>query len=63
VGLRRNGLDAAARARIKAIYKIMFRSDLNTTQALQEIEASIEESEERKHFVEFVTKSIRGIAK
>lgn len=63
VGLRRNGIDAAARARVKAMYKIMFRSDLNTAQALHEIEATIEDSEERTRFVEFVRKSIRGITK
>ena len=63
VGLRRNGLSADARSRIKAMYKIMFRSDLNTTQALHEIEATVAESEERDIFVEFVRKSLRGITK
>jgi UDP-N-acetylglucosamine acyltransferase len=63
VGLKRNGLDQAQRARIKQMYKIMFRSDLNTTQALHEIEATVEDSEERTHFLEFVRKSIRGITK
>lgn len=63
VGLRRNGLDQAARARIKAMYKIMFRSEFNTAQALHEIEATVEDSDERTRFVEFIRKSIRGIIK
>ena len=63
VGLRRAGLDTEARQRIKQMYKIVFRSDLNTTQALHEIEATIEESNERNHFVDFVRKSLRGITK
>ena len=63
VGLRRNGLDSEARKRIKTMYKIVFRSDLNTTQALHEIESSIEDSPERNHFLEFVRKSLRGITK
>jgi UDP-N-acetylglucosamine acyltransferase len=63
VGLRRNGLDTAARNRIKSMYKTMFRSDLNTTQALHEIEATVDDSEERTTFVEFIRKSIRGITK
>lgn len=63
VGLRRNGMDAEARKRIKTIYRIMFRSDLNTTQALHEIEATVPDCEERNHFVEFVRKSLRGITK
>ncbi len=63
VGLRRSGLDAAARARIKAIYRIMFRSDFNTTQALHEIETTVEDGEDRNHFLDFVRKSIRGITR
>jgi UDP-N-acetylglucosamine acyltransferase len=61
VGLRRNGVDEAARGRIKAMYRIMYRSDLNTTQALHEIVNKVEDSPERTHFVEFIRKSIRGI--
>lgn len=61
VGLRRNGLDQEARARIKQMYRIMYRLDLNTTQALHEIEARVEECEERNHFVDFFRKSIRGV--
>ncbi len=63
VGLRRNGLDGDARKRIKNMYRIMFRSDVNTTQALHEIEATIEDCEERDHFVNFVRESMRGITK
>jgi len=63
VGLKRNAVSRKARDRIKAMYKIMFRSDLNTTQALHEIEATVEDSEERNHLLEFVRRSIRGITK
>lgn len=63
VGLRRNGLDEAARARVKQIYRIVYRSELNTTQALEEIERSVEQSEERDTFVQFTRKSVRGITK
>ena len=63
IGLRRNGFDAAARARVKIMYRIMYRSNLNTTQALHEIEASVEDGEERTRFVEFVRRSIRGISR
>ena len=63
VGLKRNGFDSARRAHIKQMFKIVFRSDLNTTQALHEIETVVEETPERTHFVEFIRKSIRGIIK
>ena len=63
IGLQRNGLDQNARSRVKEIYKIMFRSNLNTTQALAELDKSIDPSEERDLFVEFVRQSTRGITK
>ena len=63
VGLKRSGMDSVQRARIKQMYKIMFRSDLNTTQAIHEIETTVEDSEERAHFLEFVRRSIRGVTK
>lgn len=63
IGLQRHGFDKEARARIKEMYKIMFRSNLNTTQALEEIERSVDDTEERRYFTDFVRNSIRGITK
>jgi UDP-N-acetylglucosamine acyltransferase len=63
VGLQRRGFTKEQRDRVKRIYKIMYRSNLNTTQALQEIETSVEDSDERTIFLEFVRKSVRGIIK
>lgn len=63
VGLKRNGFDTIERTRIKQMYKIMFRSNLNTTQAIHEIESTVDDSDERTCFLEFVRRSIRGITK
>jgi UDP-N-acetylglucosamine acyltransferase len=63
VGMERRGLTPEARGRVKEMYKIMFRSKLNTSQALAEIERSVEDSPERKVFVEFVRGSLRGVTK
>lgn len=63
VGLERRGFSPEARARVKELYRIMFRSKLNTTQALAEIERSVEGSPERARFVDFVRGSVRGIQK
>ncbi len=63
VGLRRNNLSPEARSRIKAMYKLMFRSNLNTTQALHEIEATVAEGDERNRFVDFFRRSLRGVTK
>lgn len=61
LGLERGGFDEAARARIKQMYKILCRSHLNATQALEEIERSVDDSDERKYFLEFFRNSKRGV--
>jgi len=63
VGLRRKGFDDEARARIKQMYRIMCRSNLNVTQALHQIENEVEDSPERNSFIEFYRKSIRGVTR
>ncbi len=62
VGLRRSGFDGEQRARIKRIYKLLYHSGLNTTQALEAIEGE-DLGDEAKTIVEFIRKSNRGICK
>lgn len=61
VGLQRNGFDEAARKRIKELYKILYRSNLNVSQAVAEIERSTEPSQERTTMLNFIAASKRGI--
>ncbi len=63
VGLERNGLTKEGIARIRAMYRILYRSNLNTRQALERIESDVEESDERRMLVEFIRASQRGISK
>lgn len=63
VGLERSGFHADAIKRIRTMYRLLYRSNLNTRQALEEIERSVEDSEERRIIVEFVRNSPRGISK
>lgn len=63
VGMERRGVSPEARARVKELHRIMFRSKLNTTQALAEVERSVDASPERDYFVEFVRNSARGVTK
>jgi UDP-N-acetylglucosamine acyltransferase len=63
VGLKRHGFDTEQRAQVRMMYKIMFRSDFNTTQALHEIESKVSPGSERDHFTSFIRKSVRGITK
>jgi UDP-N-acetylglucosamine acyltransferase len=63
VGLQRNGVSPGARESLKRAYKIIFRSGLNTTQALKEAEGSLEPVPEVKRFIDFIKNSSRGISK
>ena len=63
VGLRRNGVSPEARELLKKAYKLIFRSNLNTTQAVQEIENSLEKVPEIERMITFIKNSSRGICK
>jgi UDP-N-acetylglucosamine acyltransferase len=52
-----------SREQIKEIYNIIYRSGLNTTNALSEIKKISSLTKEARHMVEFVEKSKRGLCK
>ena len=60
VGLRRHGFGAEQFRRLRAIYRLFFRSGLNTAQALSR-SSELEPSVERDRFVAFVERSQRGV--
>ena len=53
-GLRRAGINQATRAGLRQAYKLMYRSNLNTTQALEAIAEELELWPELEYLVEFV---------
>ena len=63
IGMRRNGISGETVNIIKEAYKILFRSGLNTTEALLKIENELGEDKELKHLVNFIKQSKRGIIK
>ncbi|MBI5116385.1 acyl-ACP--UDP-N-acetylglucosamine O-acyltransferase [Candidatus Poribacteria bacterium] len=63
VGLKRNGVPEEVRANIKKAFKIICRSNLNTTQALEKLRAEFDSCAEIDHLIEFIEKSSRGICK
>lgn len=63
VGLKRSDLDQQAKADIKKVYKLLYRSGLNVSQALDEIAKIRDLTEEAKDMIEFVRSSERGICK
>ncbi len=62
IGLRRAGIPPKTRDEIKQAYKLLYRSDLNVANAVEEIE-KIVTTPEAKYFLEFVKRSKRGICK
>ena len=54
IGLRRSGVPAGVRSGLKQAYKLLYRSNLNLSQAIEGIENDVEPSPERDYLLEFV---------
>ncbi len=63
VGLNRRGFTPEQIHTIQEVYRILNQNGLNTTQALEHIEATMPQSEERDRILTFVKASTRGIVK
>jgi UDP-N-acetylglucosamine acyltransferase len=63
VGLERSNFSSEVKLQIKKAYKILFRTKLNTTQALKMLEKEPNLSEEVLQFMSFIRESERGICK
>jgi UDP-N-acetylglucosamine acyltransferase len=63
VGLKRRGYTNEQITQIQDIYRIIFQSKLNTTNAINKVLETIPESPERELIVDFIKSSDRGIIK
>jgi UDP-N-acetylglucosamine acyltransferase len=63
VGLKRAGLPLETRKKIREAYRLLYRSGLNTTQALKAIGALKDLPHEVEHLARFVRESQRGICR
>ena len=63
VGLNRRGFTPEQIHTIQEVYRIVYNSGLNTTRALEQIEATLPKSAERDTIVAFIRNSTRGIVK
>ena len=63
IGLRRLGFPRERIKAIKAMFQLIFFSDLNTSQALARIEEEIPPSEDREEILSFIQTSRRGFVK
>lgn len=61
VGLERNGFDADRRAALKRAYRILFRSSLNMSQAIERVRSEFAADDDVRTLVDFVAQSERGI--
>ena len=62
VGLKRAGFSLSDVERLKAAYRLLYRSGLKLTEALERIEVELP-SEHTRHLVDFIRKSTRGICR
>ncbi len=53
-GLRRSGVGAQSRTDLKQAYKLLYRSGLNTSQAIEAIDTEIDPSPERDYLLNFI---------
>ena len=63
VGLNRRGFTPEQIHTIQEVYRLIYQSGMNTTQALEHIEATMPQSAERDTIVSFIRNSTRGIVK
>lgn len=61
VGLQRSGMDEATIRELKRAYRLLFRSDLNVTQAIEQVQSEIEGLPEVGELIRFVEASERGV--
>jgi UDP-N-acetylglucosamine acyltransferase len=61
VGLQRGGMDEATIRELKRAYRLLFRSDLNVTQAIERAHDELESMPEVKELIHFVEASERGV--
>lgn len=63
IGLNRRGFTPEQIHTIQEAYRLIYQSNLNTTQALDRIEAAMPQSAERDAIVTFIRNATRGIIK
>ncbi len=63
VGLERHGYLPETLRHLKESYRLLYRSDLNVAQAVEQIRAELPDNPDLEHLVGFVTQSSRGIIK
>ena len=61
IGLQRSGMDDATILELKRAYRLLFRSDLNITQAIERAQGELDQLPEVQELIRFVEASERGV--
>tara|TARA_B100001996_G_C18589405_1_gene565482 strand:- start:142 stop:903 length:762 start_codon:yes stop_codon:yes gene_type:complete len=61
LGLRRRKFSSEERNNIKKVYKLLYNSDYNTSQAIKKIESTFEINDSIKNIINFILSSKRGL--
>lgn len=62
IGLQRQGVPVESREALRKACKILFRSELNTSEALERVVADVPQTPEVQYLVDFVRRTSRGRA-
>lgn len=63
IGMMRNGIPRDFIDNVKEIFDVLYRQDLNTTQAIEKIKSVYPDQEEAKIIIDFISKTRRGFLK
>jgi UDP-N-acetylglucosamine acyltransferase len=63
IGLRRHGFNSDSINEIQEIYRLVYQSGLNTTDAVAKIEEEIPDCQEKETVLAFIRQSKRGIVR
>jgi UDP-N-acetylglucosamine acyltransferase len=63
IGMMRNGIGREFINNVKDIFNVLFRQDLNTTQAVEKIQRDYAGQEEANIIIDFISKTKRGLLK
>ena len=63
IGMMRNGITRESINNVKEIFNIVFRSNLNTSQAVEKLKMEYADSDEAGIIIDFISKTKRGLMK
>ena len=63
IGMKRRGFNEATIKALKDAYRIIFRSGMLLSRAVERVRSDVEDGPEIRHFLEFIQASKRGVCR